>query len=237
MKKIIFTGGNGKFGRIFKKFNFNRTNIYYPSSTTFDVTNLKKMEKFIKKIKPKLIIHTAAISRPMELHERKIKKSINTNIIGTSNVVNLCHKYKIKLIYFSTNYVYPSKKGNYKEHHPLLPFNNYAWSKLGGECAVQMLKNSLILRICMTEKPFVYKYAYTNLKTNFMYHENLAKVFFKLINKRGIINIGGPVQSVYNFAKKDNRKIKKKLMKTKRNSLPLNSTMNITKFQKFIKKN
>ena len=70
-----------------------------------------------------------------------------------------------------------------------------------------------------------------------MYHENLAKVFFKLINKRGIINIGGPVQSVYNFAKKDNRKIKKKLMKTKRNSLPLNSTMNITKFQKFIKKN
>ena len=89
----------------------------------------------------------------------------------------------------------------------------------------------------MTEKPFMYKYAYTNLKTNFMYHENLAKVFFKLINKRGIINIGGPVQSVYNFAKKNNGKIKKKLMKTKRNSLPLNSTMNITKFQKFIKKN
>ena len=89
MKKIIFTGGNGKFGRVFKKFNFNRTNIYYPSSTTFDVTNLKKMEKFIKKIKPKFIIHSAAISRPMELHERKIEKSINTNIIGTSNVVNL----------------------------------------------------------------------------------------------------------------------------------------------------
>ena len=39
MKKIIFTGGNGKFGRIFKKFNFNRANIYYPSSSIFDVTN------------------------------------------------------------------------------------------------------------------------------------------------------------------------------------------------------
>ena len=144
MKKIIFTGGSGKFGRVFKKFNFDRTNIYYPSSNTFDVTNLKKMEKLIKKIKPKIIVHSAAISRPMEIHEKKIVKSINTNIIGTSNIVNLCHKYKIKLIYFSTNYVYPSKKGNYKENHPLLPFNNYAWSKLGGECAVQMLKNSLI---------------------------------------------------------------------------------------------
>ena len=232
MKKIIFTGGSGKFGTVFKKINLDKTNIYYPSSTTFDVTNFKKMEKFVKKIKPKFIIHAAAISRPMEVHEKKIEKSISTNIIGTSNIVNLCLKYKIKLIYFSTNYVYPSKKGNYKESHPLLPFNNYAWSKLGGECAVQMLKNSLILRICMTEKPFLYKYAYTNLKTNFMFHEDLAKVLYRLINKKGIINIGGPVQSVYNFAKKNNRKIKKKLMKTSRKSLPLNSTMNTRKFRK-----
>ena len=29
----------------------------------------------------------------------------------------------------------------------------------------------------MTEKPFVHKLAYTNLKTNFMFHEDLAKVF------------------------------------------------------------
>ena len=232
MKKIIFTGGSGKFGKIFKKFNLNKKNIYYPSSNSFDVTNIKKMENVIKRIRPKFIIHAAAISRPMELHEKKVEKSISTNIIGTSNIVNLCYKYKIKLIYFSTNYVYPSKKGNYKEDHPVLPINNYAWSKLGGECAAQMLKNSLILRICMTEKPFLYPYAYTNLKTNFIFHEDLAKVFFKLINKKGIINIGGPVQSVYNFAKKNNKKIKKKVLKTKKNDLPLNSTMNIGKFQK-----
>ena len=233
MKKIIFTGGSGKFGKVFKKLN-SKKNIYYPSSNIFDVTNLKKMEKFIKKIKPKFIIHAAAVSRPMDLHEKDIQKSISTNIIGTSNVVNLCQKYRIKLIYFSTNYVYPSKKGNYKENNPLLPFNNYAWSKLGGECAVHMLKNSLILRICMTEKPFMYKYAYTNLKTNFMFHEDLAKVFFKLINKKGIINIGGPAQSVHNFAKKYNKKIKKKVLKKTKNCLPLNSTMSVIKFRKIL---
>ena len=232
MKKIIFTGGSGKFGKIFKKFNSNKTNIYYPSSSTFDITNPKKMEKFIKKIKPKFIIHAAAISRPMDLHEKDIQKSVSTNIIGTSNIVNLCQKYKIKLIYFSTNYVYPSKKGSYKEDHPLLPFNNYAWSKLGGECAAQMLKNSLILRICMTQKPFLYSSAYTNLKTNFMFHEDLAKVFFKLINKRGVINVGGPAQSVYDFAKTYNRKIKKKILKKTKKGLPLNSTMNIGRFKK-----
>ena len=233
MKKIIFTGGSGKFGKVFKKLN-SKKNIYYPSSNIFDVTNLKKMEQLIKKIKPKIIIHAAAVSRPMDLHEKEIERSIKTNIIGTSNVVNLCHKYKIKLIYFSTNYVYPSKKGNYKEYNPLLPFNNYAWSKLGGECAVHMLKNSLILRICMTEKPFMYKYAYTNLKTNFMFHEDLAKVFFKLINKKGVINIGGPAQSVHNFAKKYNKKIRKKVLKKTKNCLPLNSTMSVVKFRKIL---
>ena len=232
MKKIIFTGGSGNFGKVFKKLNSNKKNIYYPSSSIFDVTNFKKMERYIRKIKPKFIIHTAAISRPMQIHESKIEKSISTNIIGTSNIVNLCKKYRIKLIYFSTNYVYPSKKGSYKEDHPLLPFNNYGWSKLGGECAVQMLKNSLILRICMTEKPFLHEYAYTNLKTNFMFHEDLAKVLFKLINKKGIINAGGPAQSVYDFAKKANKKIKRKILKVKKNSLPLNSTMEIKKFKK-----
>ena len=235
MKKIIFTGGSGKFGKIFKKFHAKKRNIFYPSSKIFDVTNIKKMEKFIRNVKPKFIIHTAAVSRPMKLHEKNIQKSINTNIIGTSNLVNLCQKYKIKLIYFSTNYVYPFKNGNYKEDNPILPINNYAWSKLGGECAVQMLNNSLILRICMTEKPFLYKFAYTNLKTNFMFHEDFAKVFFKLINKKGIINIGGPVQSVYNFAKKNNKRIKRKILKIKKNSLPLNSTMNVGKFKKILK--
>ena len=235
MKKIIFTGGSGKFGKVFKKFFSNKSYILYPSSKIFDITNIKKMEKFIKKIKPKFIVHAAAISRPMELHEKNIINSINTNIIGTSNIVNICQKYNIKLIYFSTNYVYPSKKGNYKEDNPVLPINNYAWSKMGGECAVQMLKNSLILRICMTEKPFLYKYAYTNLKTNFMFHEDLAKVFFKLINKKGIINVGGPTQSVYNFAKNNNKKTKKKVLKNIKSKLPLNSTMNVNKFKKFHK--
>ena len=232
MKKIIFTGGNGKFGKVFKKFYSNKRNIFYPSSEVFDVTSLKNMEKFIKRIRPKIIIHAAAISKPIELHEKNIIKSINTNIIGTSNVVNVCKKYKIKLIYFSTNYIYPYRKGNYKEDHPVLPINKYAWSKMGGECAVRMLKNSLILRICMTEKPFIYKYAYTNLKTNFMFHEDLAKIFFKLISKKGVINVGGPTQSVYNFVKKSNKKIKKKILSKTKKSLPLNSTMNIRKFKK-----
>ena len=49
------------------------------------------------------------------------------------------------------------QKGIIKKDDALKPWNNYSWSKLGGECAVQMYKNSLIIRLCMTEKPFVTK--------------------------------------------------------------------------------
>ena len=114
-------------------------------------------------------------------HNKKISKSIDLNIIGTANIVKVCEKYNIKLIYFSTNYVYPGKKGNYKEQDPVLPINNYAWSKLGGESAVHLYKNSLILRVSMTERPFVHKSAYANMITNFIFHDDFAKIFIKVI--------------------------------------------------------
>ena len=226
---IIFTGGSGKFGRVFRRIHQNKE-ILYPTSNQLDIKNYKSIKKYLSKFKPKYFVHTAALSRPMDIHNKNLVSSIETNIVGTCNVVRACSERNIKLIYFSSNYVYPAKKGYYDEKSAVLPFNNYAWSKLGGEAAVQMYKNSLILRICMTEKPFLHKKAYTNLKTNFMFHEDLAKVFFKLINKRGIINIGGKSQSVYKFAKKFNNNIKKG--KLNNSLLPLNSTMNTRKFQK-----
>ena len=120
------------------------------------------MRKYIKKNKPKYIIHCAGLSRPMDLHGKDISKSIKLNIIGTANVVNVCSEFNIKLIYFSTGYVYEGDKGNYRENDPLLPINNYAWSKLGGECSVVLYKKSLILRIMMCERPV----SYTHLRAH-----------------------------------------------------------------------
>ncbi len=235
--RIVFTGGSGRFGSVLKKIR-TKYKVYFPSRNQLDIANFKRTENYIKKIKPKYLIHAAALSRPMDIHDKNIIKSIDTNIIGTSNIVKVCSKLKIKLIYFSTNYVYPSSPGNYKESNPLFPRNTYGWSKLGGEAAVQMYKNSLILRICMTEKPFTHKKAFANMKTNFMFHEDIAKNLFKLINLKGIINVGGKSQSIYNFAKKNNPSVKKIFVKKNlRNEFPLNSTMNISKFRKVITKN
>ena len=165
MKKIVFTGGTGRFANVFKLIK-NKYKIEYPSKAKLNIEKYDSINSYLKKNRPNYLIHCAGLSRPMKIHDDDISRSILTNIIGTSNIVRACKEKNIKLIYFSTNYVYPGKKGNYSESDPVLPINNYAMSKLGGECAVQMYKNSLILRICMTEKPFVHKQAFSDVEMN-----------------------------------------------------------------------
>ena len=231
--KILVTGGEGRFAKVLKEKN-KLLNLHFATKKNCNILKLRSIENIVKKVKPKIIIHCAGLSRPMNIHEKNITKSIDLNIIGTSNITKICSKYRIKLIYFSTGYVYEGKKGNYSEKDPVKPFNNYGLSKLGGECAVAMYKNSLILRITMTEKPFVHKKAYSNLKSNFMFHEDLVKILPKIIKQKGILNLGGKSQSVFSFAKKYNSKVKK--IKAKKSSnLPLNQTMNLAKSKKIVR--
>ena len=235
-KKIVVTGGTGRFGNCLKNIKTNHT-IFFPTKKTFDILNTINLKKYLKAIKADIVIHLAGLSRPMSIHEKDIKKSIELNIIGTANITKICSELKIKLIYFSTNYVYPGIKGNYSETDSLLPVNNYAWSKLGGECSVQLYKDSLIVRVCMTERPFLHKKAFINVKSSFMYHDEVAKILFKLLDKKGIINIGGKPQYIYNFAKKDNKNIKRMVLKKKNNfGMPKDSSLNLKKLKKIIKK-
>tara|TARA_Y100000590_G_scaffold347485_1_gene398119 strand:+ start:3898 stop:4608 length:711 start_codon:yes stop_codon:yes gene_type:complete len=233
-KKILVTGGNGRFAKVLRKKN-KKLKLIFSTKKNCNILKLNSIIKLVKRTKPKIILHCAALSRPMEAHDKDIKKSIDLNIIGTSNITKVCEMFKIKLIYFSTSYVYAGEKGNYSEEDPVKPFNNYGLSKLGGECAVRMYKNSLVLRITMTEKPFIYNKAFTNLKSNYFFHEDLVKILPKIINKKGILNIGGKSQSIYNFAKIYNKKIKKILAK-KNEKIPLNQTMDISRLEKIINK-
>ena len=230
MKRILVTGGNGRFASELRKIN-SKYNFIFLNKKKLDILKNLSILKAINKYKPYAILHLAGLSRPMSIHQKKIIESINLNIIGTCNVVNACIKKKIKIIYFSTSYIYPGRKGNYQETDALLPWNNYGWSKLGGESAVQMYNNSLILRVCMTEKPFIHKEAYSNVKSNFIYHNEIAEKLIKLIEKNGIYNLGGKTQTIYNFAKRTNPKVKKKISK---GEFPVNQHMNLNKLNKII---
>ena len=231
MKKILVTGGEGRFANILKK-RKSKYKFIFRNKKQLNILNYSSIKKNISSFKPDFVLHLSGLSRPLKIHEKYINKSIDLNIIGTCNVVKACINSKIKIIYLSTSYVYSGKKGNYKENDPVLPWNNYGWSKLGGESAVQMYKNSLILRACMTEKPFLHKTAYTNVKTNFIYHDDFINIFLKILDKKGVFNIGGKSQSVYNFAKSNKKDVKKIYSK---GEFPLKLDMNLRKIKRFMK--
>jgi len=230
MKKILITGGDGRFASELKKVK-TKFKLIFCSKRELDICSNQSIRKKISKYKPNYVLHLAGLSRPMKIHEKNIIKSINLNIIGTANIVNECVKKKIKLIYISTNYLYPGIKGNYKESDALLPWNNYGWSKLGGESAVQMYQNSLIVRCALTEYPFKHKKAFSDVKSNFIYHKDFIPILLKIIDKRGTLNVGGKSQTIFNFVRKEKKNITKVKSKGK---MPKRVDMNLGKLFKIL---
>ena len=235
LKKILITGSNSRFCKFLKK-DLEKYYCFFPSKKVFNILDYKKMDIFLKKRGITHLIHIAGLSRPMNMHEKNINKSIELNIVATANLVRLCNKYNIKIIYFSTNYVYPGNKGNYKETDSLLPINNYAWSKLGGEASVHLYKNSLILRLCMTDYPFVHKKAIKGAKSSFIFNKSVSRLIPHLLDEKGIINIGGKKRDIFDFAKKFSRKKIESISIKEIKDFPINSSLNINKLNKIFKK-
>ena len=198
-KKILISGGLGKFAKQLLIQGSENFEIFAPPRKEMDVKNPRQIYSKIISCNPDYFVHAAAMTRPMKNHELAPMKSMKINIEGTCNVVDAYHTTDIKLIYISTDYVYPGKDGDYSEKDGVLPFTKYGWSKLGGECAVRMYDNSLILRIAMCEKPFPHPGAMIDVKKSSIFSDEAAKITLQLLGEFGIINIGGPNQSIYDF--------------------------------------
>lgn len=75
-----------------------------------------------------------------------------------------------------------------------------------------------MLRLYMTEKLFIHKKTFANVKTNFIFHDDVTPITFKLLDKKLVINLRGKKQSIFNFTYQTNKK----------STLP-NSTLNLKK--------
>ena len=236
-KKILITGGEGNFSKQLLKIakKINTYKILHPNKRELDVSAPESVKRYFKRHHDLFdyVIHAAAITRPMAIHNEDIKLSITTNIIGTSNIVLICELYKKKIIYISTDFVYEGLNGNYSEQDPLKPFTNYGWSKLGGECAVKMYDNHLILRMAKTERPFPHDKAFYDMKKSSIYIDDAAKITLKIIDKVGTFNVGGESKTIYDFAKDDNPFLLKSSIKDINDvKMPTDISMNLEKLNK-----
>ena len=197
--EILITGASGKLGQAILALIPNAKGA---TRNDFDLYRLNEISTYLdSNSKINTIIHCAAMISPPKINA-DIAQAIESNIIGTAFLSTECFKRKIRLIYISTDYVFSGNKGMYKESDELLPANKYAWSKLGGECSVQMLEKWVIIRLSFGPDKFPYNAAYTDQYTS---REPVSKIAQKITNivmseYNGIIHIGGNRKSVYDYA-------------------------------------
>ena len=198
-QSILITGAAGKLGAAVRSL---LPEAIGPTRVDFDISNTTQMSAFLDQHPQVMtILHCAAMISPPKINEN-IAQAIQSNIIGTSLLSAECHKRNIRLVYISTDYVFAGEKGMYKEGDELLPQNKYAWSKLGGECAVQMLDNYVIIRLSFGPDVFPYKAAFTDQYTSRESASVIAKKIKKIVvsDFKGVIHIGGDRKSVYEYA-------------------------------------
>ena len=209
---MILVTGNGRLAKELEKLSTDTLPIITLSRREMDITNEYMVSDVIKKFMitpdfPKYLIHTAALTKPMDVNDRNPIMSMDTNVVGTANVAKVCSKYGIKFIYISTDFVY-GDSSLVDENSEVKPSNNYGWSKLGGECIAKLISDSLILRCSLCDIPFRHKFAFDDVYRNSITHTDVANIITKVKDEVGIINVGGEYQSVYDFVSK-HQEIKK----------------------------
>lgn len=233
--QILVTGGSGMLGTALKNV---MPDALYPTHQEFDVTkNWTALTDYLAKRSILTVFHGAAFTSPPKIDKNPIQ-AINSNILGTTHITLACMYFNIKLIYMSTDYVFDGTKGKYREDNPVYPVNKYAWSKLGGECAVRMYDNSLIIRTNMCPEPFPYEKAFIDQITTRDYISNVTLKIVKLIksNLTGTIHIGGKRQRIYTFARETRPDVEELLREDVPFEVPYDVSLNCGRWESWIKK-
>ena len=114
--------------------------------------------------------------------------------------------------------------------------NGWEVEKLGDVVSIQYGKNFPTKNLLESGFPVFGGNGIIGYHSSFLYQDEVAKILFKLINKKGIINVGGKSQYIFDFVKKYNKKIKKNYAKKiLGRKFPCNPSMNIEKLKKILK--
>lgn len=236
--KILISGGDGLLAR---HLIISRERNHLVTALTHREMNVGIYGEVLDAIathQPDVFIHCAAMTVPTADHDQWPRSSINANIIGSAYPTMACHytQGQTRLVYISTDFVYPGTVGPYSEDSPVLPVNNYAKSKLAGEMAAQMLPDSLILRCAFTERPFRHPRAFTDSIKSYLCVDEIAPLIWSIIESGyvGIVNVGGKARSIYDFAKESVPTVGKILRTEVGDWVPADTSMNLALMERIL---
>ncbi len=174
---IFITGANGFLGQHlslylatkgFEVIASGRGDCKIPPKETFiyrplELTNKLEVDEMLNAVKPAIIIHTAAMSKPDECDSNREQCLLN-NVTASMYLIEAANAVGAKVIYVSTDFVF-GEGGPHKEEDQPAPLNFYGESKLMAEQLVEAsAKQYAIMR-----PVFIYGEVWEGIRPTFLH--------------------------------------------------------------------
>jgi len=173
--RILVTGANGQLGQEFKN-NVSNSNheFFFNDEKELDIINKNHILNYVLDNQIDLIINCAAYTNVDESEINK-NQAIKVNCDAVKNLIEICEEKKLKMIHFSTDYVYNSDNLNpIKEDSNINPINYYGISKREGERIIEKSSSdSIIIRTSWLYSMYGNNFVKTMIKKG----ENSDKVY------------------------------------------------------------
>ena len=144
--RLLITGSNGQLGKEFNRIEGSSNHKFlFTNQDQLNICSVDSINSYMNEIEVDYIINCAAYTdvRKAEI-EKERAFDINSN--GVKNLVTYCEENNIKLIHFSTDYVYNGNTINpIFEEEFVDPQNYYGFSKREGEKHIENSKSELIV--------------------------------------------------------------------------------------------
>ncbi len=140
--RILITGGSGLLGSKIAEIAMVRGDLIFSGyahhepefgkGMKFDLLDLPGISDLVKRVKPDVIVHSAALT-DVDRCEREKELAYRMNVEGTRAIAEAAEREGSFLVYISTDYVFDGERGMYREDNNTNPVSYYGYSKLLGE--------------------------------------------------------------------------------------------------------
>ncbi len=144
--RYVILGSRGQLGKEFLRI-LDGEEVFEYDLHNIDITDNSQLVSMVEKTKPGVVINCAAYNQ-VDLAEEKSDLAYSVNRDAPQDLARICKERNIKLVHYSTNYVFDGNKSEpYEINDPPNPISVYARSKFEGERGVlENNEKALVIR-------------------------------------------------------------------------------------------
>jgi dTDP-4-dehydrorhamnose reductase len=174
--KILVTGATGQLGHdLMNELDRRGIENRGVGRNDLDLTDAKSVKRFISSYHPDAVIHCAAYTA-VDTAEYEKDICMAVNAVGTESIAWACREIDAKLLYISTDYVFPGDGDAFYEINDIpKPLSIYGASKLAGEASVRRI----------TDKYFIVRSSWAFGKNG----DNFVKKILRLAQSRDEVSV------------------------------------------------